>query len=54
MRLKQSEIKEYREKLLKEQKSICPLCNTRIAKHEATPDRDWETTEQETVKEETM
>lgn len=43
MRLKQSEIKEYRERLLKEQKSICPLCNTRIAKHEATLDHDHET-----------
>lgn len=42
-RLKTSEIKEYREKLLKEQKSICPLCKTYIAKHEATLDHDHET-----------
>ena len=43
MRLKTSEIKEYREKLLKEQKYICPLCNTRIAKHEATLDHSHST-----------
>ncbi|MCW8887957.1 MAG: endonuclease domain-containing protein [Gammaproteobacteria bacterium] len=43
MRLKQSEIKQYREALLKEQKYKCPLCNTRILKSEATLDHDHET-----------
>lgn len=43
MRLKQSEIKEYREKLLREQGYKCPLCGTRILKSEATLDHDHET-----------
>lgn len=30
MKLKQSELKEYREKLLKEQNGICPLCGGEI------------------------
>lgn len=43
MRIKQSEIKLYREKLLKEQGYICPLCKTKITKQEATLDHDHET-----------
>ena len=43
MKLKQKDIKEYRERLLKEQKYICPLCQTRIIKSEATLDHDHET-----------
>lgn len=43
MRIKQSEIKVYREKLLKEQNNICPLCKTKISKQEATLDHDHET-----------
>lgn len=43
MRIKQSEIKVYREQLLKEQGYICPLCKTKITKQEATLDHDHET-----------
>lgn len=43
MRLKQSEIKKYREEQLKRQNGICPLCTTKILKSEATLDHDHET-----------
>ena len=42
-RLKQKDIKEYREKLLKEQDYVCPLCKTKIEYKEAALDHDHET-----------
>ncbi len=38
MILKQREIKEYREKQLKRQRGICPLCRTVLTADEATLD----------------
>lgn len=40
MRLKSKEIKKYRAELLREQKSICPLCETPILPGEDTLDHD--------------
>lgn len=40
MRLKKHEIKTHRNKLLRQQKGICPLCKTEILEHEATLDHD--------------
>ena len=37
-RLKQNEIKVYREKLLEEQQGICPICGTEISKDNAVLD----------------
>lgn len=42
-RLKHKEIQEYREKLLKEQKFICPLCKHKIKPEEACLDHDHQT-----------
>jgi hypothetical protein len=42
-RLKTTEIKEYREKLLKRQKGVCPLCEMEIASDEATLDHSYDT-----------
>lgn len=39
-KLKQSEIKEWREKLLKKQKGICPLCGEPLEADEAVLDHD--------------
>jgi len=41
--LKQREIKEYRESLLKKQRGICPLCREEIQLEEATLDHCHET-----------
>jgi len=38
--LKKSEVKDYRESLLKEQNSICPLCKQHINKNDAALDHD--------------
>jgi len=40
MRLKRIEVKEFRKKLLAEQKGICPLCMTTIKSGEDTLDHD--------------
>ena len=43
MRLKPLEVKEYRETLLKEQKYMCPMCNTKIKDGQQTLDHDHAT-----------
>lgn len=40
MRLKPTEVKAYRLKILKKQNYICPLCNTKIEKGDDTLDHD--------------
>lgn len=43
MKLKAKEIKEYREKQIKKQKGMCPLCRTPLAIEDATLDHCHET-----------
>lgn len=43
MRLKKHEIKAHRNKLLKKQHYVCPLCKTEILEEEATLDHDHQT-----------
>ena len=42
-RIKQKDIKPLRERILKEQDYVCPLCKTKIGSEEACLDHDHET-----------